>query len=217
MQGGFDEYNVHYCLGDLSGTSEDKLIIQRWGVSYVTSVDTLVPVTDGTVTYTMSVSASYATPGDPDSDLTLAASLTDNIGTVLTADLMDTTPLAGTGFGLYLYAKSFNGHSTITADFDNIAITPEPATLGLLAIGGAALLRRKRRALHLRQAPWAAAPPVASRAHKSIPSLGVRPIWPLSSSAAPGYGDCQRRRYARECPPFSKGRMSLSSQQGRAC
>lgn len=41
--------------------------------------------------------------------------------------------------------KSGNGSGTTSVDFDDISITPEPATAALLALAGLPLLRRRRR------------------------------------------------------------------------
>ena len=85
-------------------------------------------------------------PGDPNSELTLHAELTDGLNTLM-VDAADLTPLSGGGFGLRAVANS--GSTTvpaiIEADFDDFSIVPEPAAITLLALGGLALLGKKRR------------------------------------------------------------------------
>jgi hypothetical protein len=54
------------------------------------------------------------------------------------------TPPTGKNFGYY--ESSSNGpNTTISATMDNFKVLPEPATLGLLALGGAGLALRRRR------------------------------------------------------------------------
>ena len=109
------------------------------------STNTLAPVADGSVTYSLSLKANYAIPGDPTSLLMLDAMLTDGI-TVLTASLTDPTPLQDSAFGLVLIAAAGHGGTAgITADFDNFEITPEPASVTLLLVGVLGVIRRRRK------------------------------------------------------------------------
>lgn len=49
------------------------------------------------------------------------------------------TPVAGTASAV-LHIRAYQ---YVTAYFDNVVVTPEPATIGVLGLGGLALLRRK--------------------------------------------------------------------------
>ena len=50
----------------------------------------------------------------------------------------------GSDWGLYLFAASYDGTTALTVDFDDFLLVPEPATLSLLAVGGLALVRRRK-------------------------------------------------------------------------
>ena len=137
---------TYVVLDDDDATLHERLVLYEetnWAGRSVSTM-TLAPVTNGSVTYSLSVTASYLTPGDPNSQLTLDAELTDG-NTWLNASLIDPTPAKGSVFGLRLFAYGQGtGTTAITADFDDFEITPEPATLSLLVLGGLGLIRRRR-------------------------------------------------------------------------
>jgi len=56
----------------------------------------------------------------------------------------DTAPHTGQYFGFYDSMSA--GATSMTANFDNLSVTPEPATMSLLVLGGLAILRRKHAA-----------------------------------------------------------------------
>ena len=106
------------------------------------SAATLAPVLGQT--YHMWMTGEPVTPGDPNSEFTFAAGLTDGV-TTLTLDWTGSGPSQDHVIGMYAASGSTNvTHGFIEVDFDNFSIVPEPATLGLLLIGGLTLLRRKR-------------------------------------------------------------------------
>jgi hypothetical protein len=90
--------------------------------------------------YTLSVTAT------PSANNTLAFHATASDGTRTTVfDYIDSAPLTGTFFG-YRTATAAAGTSE-TVQYDNFSatLTPEPASLALIGLGGLALLRRRRR------------------------------------------------------------------------
>jgi hypothetical protein len=92
-------------------------------------------------TYTLRLEGTYS-----GTTLNMTLGLYDAAGTAQIgsdATASDTSPLAGTNFG---YRNRIGiGTGAFTANFDNFSIVPEPGTLGLLALGGAAVLAVRRR------------------------------------------------------------------------
>lgn len=106
------------------------------------SADTLAPVLGQT--YHMWLTGEPLTPGDPNSEFTFAAGLTDGV-TTLTLDWTGNGPSQDHVVGMSA-ASGNTGliYGFIEVDFDNFSIVPEPATIGLLIMGGLTLIRRKR-------------------------------------------------------------------------
>lgn len=67
-------------------------------------------------------------------------------GSLLYSELDTSAALGGTagGIGQYLTFAENNSLGVASLDVDDVNVVPEPATLGLLALGGIALLRRRR-------------------------------------------------------------------------
>ena len=58
------------------------------------------------------------------------------------------TPVANSSFYRLTFSQNHDGDARATPEvyIDNIRFTPEPASIGLLAMGGLAVLSRRRRA-----------------------------------------------------------------------
>ncbi len=112
-------------------------LVEEGGDGNVSAVSTgtLAADTSGATTYTLSLDA-VETAGT----LTLLGTLTDGVNSISVTD-SDATPLAGSHFGLLMqaYADAGSGTNTVglNVDFDHVVVTavPEPATLGLIALG----------------------------------------------------------------------------------
>jgi hypothetical protein len=67
-------------------------------------------------------------------------------GSLLYSELDTSAALGGTagGIGQYLTFAQNASLQDASLDLDNVSVIPEPATLGLLALGGIALIRRRR-------------------------------------------------------------------------
>ena len=67
-------------------------------------------------------------------------------GGLLYSELDTSAALGGVagGLGQYLTFAENASLESATLDLDNVSVVPEPATLGLLALGGFALIRRRR-------------------------------------------------------------------------
>jgi hypothetical protein len=75
--------------------------------------------------------------------LTCTATQTNNAANTISYTYTDSAPQTGSYFG---YFTSFsNGGNTMTVNYDNLSVTPEPATMSLLVLGGLAALRRRMR------------------------------------------------------------------------
>ena len=141
-------YTAMYRIVDEHNPEQHQRLVLYGGAGDVLgiSANSLVPQAGQELTYMLSLAGEYAVPGDPNSELTLHAELTDGLNTLM-VDAADLTPLSGGGFGLRAVANS--GSTTvpaiIEADFDDFSIVPEPAAITLLALGGLALLGKKRR------------------------------------------------------------------------
>lgn len=101
----------------------------------------LVPNFDLSKTYLLEVAGSY--------DVTNALTVTFKVSEVGNpANFQsytysaDATPRTGQYFGLYDSMGS--GGGTMVVNYDNLTVLPEPATMALLALGGLALIRRRR-------------------------------------------------------------------------
>jgi hypothetical protein len=119
----------------------------------ITGLDNGGNENDDTVTvasdlkYTMVIEGSYADAGDPSSELTLSASLSDGTSTVGKTGT-DSTPETGSYFGFRnrLGSVSSSYITTLNIHYDNLQVIPEPASFALLLLGGLAVLARRRRA-----------------------------------------------------------------------
>ena len=148
LEGFGNMYTAMYRIVDEHDPGQHQRLV-LYGSSFnplAISANSLVPQPGQELTYTLSLTGKYAVPGNPNSDLTLHAELTDGLNT-LTVDATESAPLSGGGFGLNAVANS--GSTSVPAiiqvDFDDFSIIPEPTTMTLLALGGLAILRTRRR------------------------------------------------------------------------
>jgi hypothetical protein len=75
--------------------------------------------------------------------LLINASITDGT-TTLNVSGTDTSPRSGQYFGYRTALNAVNGTASINVDYDEFSVVPEPASLGLMAMGGLLLGRRRR-------------------------------------------------------------------------
>lgn len=100
---------------------------------------------DGTTTYALTVTGSWATPGDPGSNFTLELELTDGTDTISVSHT-DTDPSEDIAGDYFTLRPGIYGNTeTLTVDYDNFSIIPEPSTAVLLALVGLSVIRRPRR------------------------------------------------------------------------
>ncbi len=140
-------FTVRYDIANGDTPSQQHRLVLTGPDDVAISLGEIAPVLQGPEQppiYTMVVTGEYAVQGDPGSELTLVASLTDGT-TLLTASTVATTASLGDQFGLYLVSNPGIAGAYATVDFDNFSIVPEPATLALLVMGGLAILRRRNR------------------------------------------------------------------------
>ena len=92
-------------------------------ITNVSSTGTLTPASN--TTYTLTVTGSWATPGDQ-------TSVDSNFTTTAGGDYFSFRP------------GVFGTPGTLTVDHDNFSIVPEPMSAALLGFGGLLMLRRRR-------------------------------------------------------------------------
>jgi hypothetical protein len=80
------------------------------------------------------------------SALTLSLTVSDGTTSTTITAPAETTPLTGQYFGIRNRSSNTSG-SSMTATNDNFAITPEPASCGLVLMSASGLLLRRRRAM----------------------------------------------------------------------
>jgi hypothetical protein len=139
-------YQLNYSLVGNSAANSPRLLLQESGGSGLdlrgTSTGTLAPVA-GT-TYTLSLTGTYAIPGDPTSDLLLEGLLTSSTGS-LDVSFTDTSPRQGGFFGVRTGVnRAANGTASAQVDVTSFSVVPEPSVLVLGALGALSLLRRRR-------------------------------------------------------------------------
>lgn len=131
-----------------TGTGTGRLtLVENGGANLtgtLTSAGAITPAAGLTGTLTLTGTVTGGT-------LTLTGTLVSG-ATTLTVTGTDTTPTAGEFFGYRTAVNAVLGAteagpltSSENVDFDNLAVVPEPATAGLLGLGGAGLLARRRR------------------------------------------------------------------------
>ena len=136
-------------VADLNvGTNPGRMRLVEWtggtAVVYPSSTQSaqpLVPNFSATNTYLMDVKGTY----NGSNALTVVYTVTqvDNANNTQSYTYgADSTPRTGQYFGLYDSMGS--GGGTMVADYDNFTVTPEPATLSLLALGGLAAIRMRK-------------------------------------------------------------------------
>jgi hypothetical protein len=106
------------------------------GLGDLTFTQSSLTTYSATETYTLTADVTYGAGGSLTIDAALADSQGTNIGS---ASATDSTILSGQYFGYHSWDNQGK-----TIEFDDFAVVPEPATMSLLAIGGLALLRRRR-------------------------------------------------------------------------
>ncbi len=120
-------YRAMYYPVATSGSADrhERLVLMDTGnfTSMVISAGSLPAVTDGSLTYTLSVTGRYATPGNPDSTLTLDAVLSNGTSAVV-ATLVDPAPISHTGRVGFTIAGSAwdNVAGSMKVDHDNLSV-----------------------------------------------------------------------------------------------
>ena len=133
-----DGYRVMY---PTTGGTEGQLNILVSGESNGSSGATVVPVAVDQA-YTMTIDGVFVTSG-----LNLTATISDGTNSA-TASISGSTAFSGQYFGFRNFVFDLDNNNTassMTVRFDNLTIIPEPASLGLISLGGLAALRRRRR------------------------------------------------------------------------
>jgi hypothetical protein len=131
-----------------SSTQTSQALISGWDTSSINK------------TWDMDLLGTYSAAGDL--TLTLTVTQDDNLANTGTYSLWKNGDSLGNAGDVNLAASSNNVHTgqyfgirdsmgsqsggtaTVSMNFDNFTVTPEPATLSLLALGGLALIRRRR-------------------------------------------------------------------------
>ena len=98
----------------------------------------------GTTTYSMLIEGAF---DDVTGDLSLTATLSDSNSNSISETLTDTNPLTGQFFGFrhdIFNASNDPDAASLTVNYDNLEIIPEPASLALMGLGGLFLAHRRR-------------------------------------------------------------------------
>lgn len=120
-------YRAAYYLVDRGAAVDmhERLVLMHTGnlAGRAISAGSLPAVTDGSLTYTLSITARYATPGDPNSTLTLDAVLS-NGASALAVTLVDPDPISAEGeVTLTTSGSTWDSvPGSMKVDFDNLSV-----------------------------------------------------------------------------------------------